>query len=124
MLDPSLKEQLKGYLERITLPIELAASLDDSDASQELFAFLEEIAPLSDKITLARRDDDARRPSFAITRTGSQISVRFAGIPSGHEFNSLVLALLYVGGHPSKLTPDVIDQIKALDGDYSFETYF
>ncbi len=124
MLDANLKSQLKGYLERITQPIELIASLDEGAKSREMAELLEEIAALSDKIVYVRRDDDARRPSFAIRRTGSDVEVRFAGLPMGHEFNSLVLALLQVGGHPSKTAQDLIEQVQALDGDFAFETYF
>ena len=124
MLDANLKSQLKGYLERITQPIELIASLDEGAKSREMAELLEEIAALSDKIVYVRRDDDARRPSFAIRRTGSDVEVRFAGMPMGHEFNSLVLALLQVGGHPSKTAQDLIEQVQALDGDFAFETYF
>jgi NADH-dependent peroxiredoxin subunit F len=124
MLDANLKTQLKAYLEKVTQPIEIVASLDDSAKSAELNELLEEIASLSGQITLVRRDDDARKPSFAINRVGSDIGVRFAGIPLGHEFTSLVLALLQVGGHPSKTAADVIEQVKNLDGDYRFETYF
>ncbi|AWK89729.1 alkyl hydroperoxide reductase subunit F [Azospirillum thermophilum] len=124
MLDANLKTQLRGYLERISQPIELVASLDDGAKSQELQGLLEDIASLSDKITLVRRDDDARKPSFSIHRVGTDIAVRFAGLPMGHEFNSLVLALLQVGGHPSKESAELIEQIKDLDGDYRFETYF
>ena len=124
MLDSSLQSQLKGYLERMTLPIELVASLDDSDSSRELDELLAQIASLSDKITLRRVDDDARKPSFLIARTGSDVSVRFAGIPLGHEFTSLVLALLQVGGYPPKVEADLIEQVKSLPGDFLFETYF
>jgi alkyl hydroperoxide reductase subunit F len=124
MLDANLKEQLKAYLERITQPIELVASLDDSDTAREMAELLEEIASLSGLITYERRDDDARKPSFAIHRTGTAVGVRFAGLPMGHEFNSLVLALLQVGGYPSKTAQDLIEQVQALDGDYHFETYF
>ena len=124
MLESALKEQLKTYFQNLILPVELVASLGDDESSQELQALLEEIAPLSDKITLIRKDDDKRRPSFAVSRPGSEISVRFAGIPTGHEFNSLILAVLHVGGHASKLAPETIEQIKNLDGDYRFETYF
>jgi alkyl hydroperoxide reductase subunit F len=124
MLDANLKEQLKAYLERITQPVELVASSDDGAGSQEMLELLEDIAALSDQVTLVRRDDDARKPSFAIHRTGTVVGVRFAGLPMGHEFTSLVLALLQVGGHPSKTAQDVLDQIKDLDGDYHFETYF
>jgi alkyl hydroperoxide reductase subunit F len=124
MLDPTLKAQLQAYLEKLVFPIELIASLDDGEKSQELWELLTEIAPLSDKIRLERRDDNVRKPSFAIGRVGSDIGVRFAGLPMGHEFTSLVLALLQVGGHPSKATQEVIEQVQALEGDYVFESYF
>ncbi|WP_394374888.1 alkyl hydroperoxide reductase subunit F [Stutzerimonas frequens] len=124
MLDTNLKTQLKAYLEKVTQPFEIVASLDDGEKSRELLSLLQDIASLSDKITLKTDGDDARKPSFSLNRIGGDISLRFAGIPMGHEFTSLVLALLQVGGHPSKTAPEVIEQIKALDGDYSFETYF
>ncbi len=124
MLDDSVKGQLKAYFERITQPVELIASLDDGAKSQEMDTLLRQIEALSDKITLVRRDDDARKPSFAINRAGTDIGVRFAGLPMGHEFNSLILALLQVGGHPSKEAPELIEQIRNLDGEYRFETYF
>ncbi|RRV66499.1 alkyl hydroperoxide reductase subunit F [Stutzerimonas stutzeri] len=124
MLDTNLKTQLKAYLEKVTQPFEIVASLDDGEKSREMLSLLQDIAGLSDKITLNTDGDDARKPSFSLNRIGGNISLRFAGIPMGHEFTSLVLALLQVGGHPSKTAPEVIEQIKALDGDYSFETYF
>ncbi len=124
MLDTNLKTQLKAYLEKVTQPFEIVASLDDGEKSREMLSLLQDIAELSDKITLKTDGDDARKPSFSLNRIGGNISLRFAGIPMGHEFTSLVLALLQVGGHPSKTAPEVIEQIRALDGDYSFETYF
>lgn len=124
MLDANLKGQLKTYLQNIRQPIELVASLDDSPKSAELMALLNDIAEQSDKVSVTRRDDDTRRPSFAIVRTGTEVSVRFAGLPLGHEFTSLVLALLHVGGHPPKVEPEVVRQIEALEGDFRFETYF
>ncbi len=124
MLDTNLKTQLKAYLEKVTQPFEIVASLDDGEKSREMLSLLQDIAGLSDKITLKTDGDDARKPSFSLNRIGGNISLRFAGIPMGHEFTSLVLALLQVGGHPSKTAPEVIEQIKALDGDYRFETYF
>jgi len=124
MLDAHLKTQLKAYLERLVMPIELVSSLDDGGKSRELAALLEEIASLSDQITVRRADDDPRRPSFAIRRVDSDVSVRFAGIPLGHEFTSLVLALLQVGGHPPKVQPELLEQVGELDGDFVFETYF
>lgn len=124
MLEANIKSQLQAYMANIKQPIELVPSLDDSAKAAELRALLEEIAELSDLVTLAADEGDARKPSFLIRRVGTEIGVRFAGIPLGHEFTSLVLALLQVGGHPPKVSDDVIDQVKALDGDFLFETYF
>jgi NADH-dependent peroxiredoxin subunit F len=124
MLDDTLKNQLKTYLERLVLPIELSASLDGSDKSRELEALLKQIASLNGKITFVRNDADPRRPSFAIKRVGSEIQTRFAGIPLGHEFTSLVLALLQVGGHPPKVDAATVEQVRQLQADLHFETYF
>ena len=101
MLDANLKDQLKTYLTNLKQKIELVASLDDSAKSGEMLALLQDVASLTDKITVKEvRDDAERKPSFRINRPGEDISVRFAGLPMGHEFTSLVLALLHVGGHP------------------------
>ncbi len=124
MLDATLKAQLKAYLEKVIQPFEIVASLDDSDKSEEMSAMLHDIVSLTDKITLREDGSDNRKPSFSLNRPGADIGLRFAGIPMGHEFTSLVLALLQVGGHPSKLEADVIEQIKAIEGHFSFETYF
>lgn len=123
MLDATLKKQLQAYLEKVVQPIELVASLDDSPKAREMDELLREIAALSDKISVRTDGNNARKPSFSIKRVGTDIAVDFAGIPLGHEFSSLVLALLQVGGHPIKLDQAVIDQIKNLDGDYVFETF-
>jgi alkyl hydroperoxide reductase subunit F len=124
MLDANLKAQLKSYLERVTQPIEIVASLDDGAKSREMLELLKDVASLSTLITLLDNGDDARKPSFSINRPGADISLRFAGLPMGHEFTSLVLALLQVGGHPSKASAEVIEQIRSLKGEFSFETYF
>ncbi len=125
MLDDDLKTQLAAYLERLQRPVVLVASVDAGDKSRELLELLEDIRALSDKVSVeVRRDDHQRKPSFAITSPGHDIDVRFAGIPLGHEFTSLVLALLQVGGHPSKATPALLEQVRALEGEYHFETYF
>jgi alkyl hydroperoxide reductase subunit F len=124
MLDDTLKAQLAAYLERVKLPIELVASLGDDSNSVEMRELLQTIQSLrSDKITLRTDGTDARKPSFTLQRAGTATSLRFAGLPLGHEFTSLVLALLWSGGHPPKVEQDVIDQIKGLDGDFNFEVY-
>ena len=125
MLDANLKTQLQAYLERLTRPVHLVASVDDGTGSQEMLSLLQDIEGLSPKVSLeVRRDDDQRKPSFAITSPGQDIDLRFAGLPMGHEFTSLVLALLQVGGHPSKAAAEVIEQVKSLQGQFTFETYF
>ena len=125
MLDADLKAQLSSYLERVVHPIEIVAHTDASAKSQEMSALLQDVVSAGHgKITVVEgTDDKARKPSFDINRKGSDIGVSFAGIPMGHEFTSLVLALLQVGGHPIKLDEKVIEQIRNLDGDYVFETF-
>ena len=124
MLDDQLKSQLSAYLERVQQPFELVASLDDSETARDMRELLETIQSLrADKISLRFDGTHARKPSFSLQRVGATNSLRFAGLPLGHEFTSLVLALLWTGGHPPKVEQDVIDAIKALDGDFNFEVY-
>ena len=126
MLDTTLQTQLKAYLERLQRPVELVATLDDSATAKEVRELLNEIKALSDKITVVEKNDlaNVRKPSFLITNPGVDTGVRFAGVPLGHEFTSLVLALLQVGGHPSKEAADLLDQVKNLQGEFHFETYY
>ena len=125
MLDANLKQQLETYLGNLREPIELVASLGDDPKSSETKELLETIAGLSDKVSASFDGDDARKPSFVIRRASDASKwVRFAGLPMGHEFTSLVLALLWAGGHPPKVDPEVIEQIEKLEGDFAFEMYF
>ncbi|MFW8564810.1 alkyl hydroperoxide reductase subunit F [Orrella sp. 11846] len=123
MLDDTLKTQLKAHLELVREPFEIIATLGDDDNSKEMLALLKDVDNLSDKITLRTDGQASRTPSFQLTQPGANTGVEFAAIPMGHEFTSLVLALLWVGGHPAKLDADLIEQIKDLDGDYNFEVY-
>jgi len=123
MLDDKIKAQLTTYLERLQQPIEIVATLDASAKSAELEQMLAELCSLSPLITLRTGGEDARRPSFTVGRAGEAARVRFGGIPLGHEFTSLVLALLQAGGHPPKVEAAVIEQIKAIQGRFRFETY-
>lgn len=124
MLDASMKTQLKAYLEKVMRPFEIVASLDDSDKSRELRTLLQEITALSDKITLSEGGQAERLPSFALQRPDAALHLAFAGIPMGHEFTSLVLALLQTGGHPPKVSDGTIEQIKSIEGEFLFETYY
>ena len=124
MLDAASKSQLKTYLERVSQPIEIVASLDDSKASGELQSLLKDITDSSALVTVTEsRDDNQRKPSFSINRPSENHGPRFAGLPMGHEFTSLVLALLQVGGYPPKVDPEILTQIRELDGDFDFEIY-
>jgi alkyl hydroperoxide reductase subunit F len=124
MLDDQLKSQLSAYLERVQQPFELVASLDDSETARDMRELLRNHpVPAQRQDHPAHRWQRRRKPSFSLQRVGATNSLRFAGLPLGHEFTSLVLALLWTGGHPPKVEQDVIDQIKALDGDFNFEVY-
>jgi alkyl hydroperoxide reductase subunit F len=123
VLDDTLKAQLQGYLAMLRQPIKLIASLDDSATAVEMRKLLDTIVSLSDKVTLETTGSDVRRPSFVIARDSETAGVRFAGLPLSHEFTSLVLALLWTGGHPPKVEQDVLEAIKALQGDFNFEVY-
>ena len=124
MLDATLTSQLAGYLQLLTAPVEITAHVDGGVESGQMLELLGEIAALSPKITVKEvRGGDSRVPSFALNRSGEQARTGFAGLPLGHEFTSLVLALLQVGGYPPKIDAATIEQIQALDTDLEFETY-
>jgi alkyl hydroperoxide reductase subunit F len=126
MLDAAIKTQLAAYLEKLQQPIELVASLDESDAARQIGALLTDIAALSHKVSVRTDGTDARRPSFSVgpaNNGGEAHRIRFAGLPMGHEFTTLVLALLQTGGHPPKVDATVIEQIKAIDTKLHFETF-
>ncbi|NCT88791.1 alkyl hydroperoxide reductase subunit F [Stenotrophomonas acidaminiphila] len=124
MLDDTLKTQLQQYMGLLRQPLRLIASLDDSAASTDMRSLLADIVAAGNgKISLDTTGSDARRPSFVIAREGESHGVRFAGLPLGHEFESLVLTLLWTGGHPPKVAQEVIDGIKAVDGEFAFEVY-
>ncbi len=123
MLDADLKTQLQQYLQLLRQPIRLIASLDDSPASAQTRELVRAIADLSDKVTLDLNGHDDRIPSFVIAPQDSDHGVRFAGAPLGHEFTSLVLALLWTGGHPPKVEASVLDSIRAIKQPMRFEVF-
>jgi NADH-dependent peroxiredoxin subunit F len=124
MLDSNVQAQLKSYLERISQPVEIVASTDDGDKSREMLELLSDIQSASNLVTVAGQQDATQlKPSFALRRPGAEAQIRFAGLPMGHEFTSLVLALLQTGGYPPKIDEAAIEQIKKLDGEFNFETF-
>ena len=124
MLEAEMKAQVAAYLERLVAPVQITAYLDDSQESADMRALLTDIVSVSSLVTVNEyREGGERVPSFALARPGEPARVTFAGLPLGHEFTSLVLALLQVGGYPPKVEQGVIDQVRALDGDFEFVTY-
>jgi alkyl hydroperoxide reductase subunit F len=124
MLDANLKAQLGAYLQRISQPVELVASLDDTRGSQQMRELLADIASTSPLVTVVETTGGPfRSPSFSVSQPGESPRVRFAGLPMGHEFTSLVLALLQAGGYPPKVDEAVLQQVRRLQGDFEFEIY-
>ncbi|MEB6204677.1 MULTISPECIES: alkyl hydroperoxide reductase subunit F [Staphylococcus] len=122
MLNDQLKSQLQQLLQLMEGDVVLKASLGADDKSNELKELLDEVSAASSHITI-EETDLKRTPSFSVNRPGEETGITFAGLPMGHEFNSLVLALLQVSGRAPKEEQAVIDQIKALDKPLHFETY-
>ncbi|WP_295441185.1 alkyl hydroperoxide reductase subunit F [Sphingorhabdus sp. EL138] len=124
MLDAATTAQLKTYLANLRTPVELVATLDDSPKSAEMRTLVENVVEQSPLLS-ARYDGHADRvPSFAIRRADGTAETQFAGLPLGHEFTSLVLALLHMGGHPPKEEAELLESVKALEGSFKFDTFF
>lgn len=125
MLDSDLKAQLQSYLERVVRPIDIVANLDDSQGATELQGLLADLQACSTQIRVREtRDAGTRAPAFTLNSPGQDIGVTFGGLPLGHEFTSLVLALLQVGGYPPKISDEQAAQIRSLDGAFAFETFY
>ncbi|MDO5726597.1 MAG: alkyl hydroperoxide reductase subunit F [Bowdeniella nasicola] len=122
VLDKNLTAQLETLLQKLQSPIELIASLDESSTSQKMRELINEIAALSDRVSVREAAHDYT-PSFGIAPSGQAPRIRFAGLPLGHEFTSLVLALLQVSGYPPKLSDEQISAIRAIEGKREFVTY-
>lgn len=122
MLDANIKSQLNQYFQLLEGDVVLKVSAGSDKVSQDTLALTEELASMSPKIKVEKTKLE-RTPSFSVNRPGEDTGIVFAGIPLGHEFTSLVLALLQVSGRPPKLDQSLIDQIKNIKGEYHFETY-
>ncbi|WP_077306498.1 alkyl hydroperoxide reductase subunit F [Terribacillus halophilus] len=122
VLDATIKAQLNQYMAMMENPIVLKVSTAADDVSKEMLALVEELASMSPKITIEKAEL-TRTPSFTVNRVGEETGVAFAGIPLGHEFTSLVLALLQVSGRAPKVDENLIKQIKNIKGEFHFESY-
>ncbi|MGE6549538.1 alkyl hydroperoxide reductase subunit F [Bacillus mycoides] len=122
ILDADIKTQLSQYLQLMENDILLKVSAGDDNVSKDMLSLVDELATMSSKITVEKVELE-RTPSFSVNRPGEETGVVFAGIPLGHEFTSLVLALLQVSGRAPKVEQKLIDQIKNIQGEYHFESY-
>ncbi|MEK3856400.1 alkyl hydroperoxide reductase subunit F [Cytobacillus sp. FSL H8-0458] len=122
LLDADIKAQLAQYLQMMEGDILLKVSAGSDKVSSDMLALVDELANMSSHIKVERTELQ-RTPSFSVNRPGEDTGITFAGIPLGHEFTSLVLALLQVSGRAPKVDQKVIDQVKKIDGEYRFETY-
>lgn len=123
MLDINIQTQLKAYFEKIVEPIVLTATLDDSSKSTEILALLNQVAELSDKISLKNDGTNQQVPSFNISKVDSDARVTFSGLPMGHEMTSFILAILQVSGYPPKVEEHILEQIRSLNSSMHFQTF-
>lgn len=124
MLDQNMKAQLKTYLENLKTEVQLVISLDESATAKSLHALANEIGSLHDKVTVIEdKTASGRKPLMQVINPSKKTALGFAGLPMGHEFTSLVLALLHSGGHPMKIEADVIKQIAAIEQEMNFEVF-
>ncbi|GAA0135202.1 alkyl hydroperoxide reductase subunit F [Paenibacillus sp. YSY-4.3] len=121
-LDADIKQQLEQYLQLLEGDVLLKVSAGSDSVSNDMLDLVNELSSMSDRIAV-EQTQLARTPSFSVNRVGEDTGVTFAGVPLGHEFTSLVLALLQVSGRAPKVEQSVIDQIKSIKGEYNFETY-
>ncbi len=122
MLEKDIKAQLNQYLELLENDIVLKVSAGEDKVSNDILDLINEIASMSTKISVEETKLE-RTPSFSVNRVGEDTGIVFAGIPLGHEFTSLVLALLQVSGRAPKVDQSIIDQVKNISGEYHFETF-
>ncbi len=114
MLDAQIKQQLEQYLALMEGDITIKIS---AGTNTEMTELVNELAAMSSKITV----ESAELPRTPCFQVGDRI--RFAGVPMGHEFTSLIMALLQVSGRKPKVDDKIIDQIKNIRGEYNFTTY-
>jgi alkyl hydroperoxide reductase subunit F len=123
MFDEELKEQLRGYFTRIVKPVQLQMHTGEHESRHELKQMLSEVAALSDWIELTEKtDDDVSPVSFDVLSEGKPTGIRFSGIPGGHEFSSLILAILQAGGSPVRLDEGLQNLVRGLEGQMHFQT--
>lgn len=122
LLDTEIKNQLAEYLKLLEGDILIKVSSGADSVSKDMTSLVEELAAMSPKIKV-EESELPRTPSFSINRPNQDMGITFAGVPLGHEFTSLILALLQVSGRPPKIEEQVSKQIKDIKEELHFETY-
>lgn len=122
LLDEDIRKQLEEYLKLMEGDVVIKVSAASDNHSNDMIALVDEISSMSPKIKV-ERSSLSRTPSFSVNRPGEDTGITFAGIPLGHEFTSLVLALLQVSGRAPRADEKAMEQVKKLKGKYNFETY-
>ena len=122
LLDNDVREKLSQYLQLMENDVLIKVSVADDPASTQMSEFVQELAGLSARIHVEAAALP-RTPSFSINKVNQDTGITFAGIPLGHEFTSLVLALLQTSGYPPKIDASLVDQIKNIKTTLKFETY-
>ena len=121
-LDQEIKTQLIPYLDYIEQNVILRVSAGTDDASIQMLGFLDEIAKLSDKITVEKTSLE-RTPSFAVDNVKETSGIVFAGLPLGHEFTSFIMALVQVSGRKPRIEDKLIERIRQIKQKLAFTTY-
>ncbi len=122
ILDSEIRNQLNDYLKLMEGDIKITLSVGEDENSKDMTALVDELVTMSEKIKI-EKGVLKRTPSFTLDRPDLETGIVFAGVPLGHEFSSLVLALLQVSGRPPKVEASTLERIKAIKGQHHFETY-
>ncbi|MEM9102360.1 MAG: alkyl hydroperoxide reductase subunit F [Pseudomonadota bacterium] len=126
MLNNQILQSLKAYMQTLTADVALVLQTGEHPQRSKLVDFLSQLVSVSERLSLREENtqNNLRSPiSFGIEVDGKNTGVQFSGIPSGHEFNSLVLAILQSAGTPIRLDEHLVAQIEAIDADLHFEVF-
>lgn len=123
MLTNDILNALKSYTANMQNDVTFVLQTGEHPKRTELVDFLTQIASASDNLKLEERDAGLRSPITFFLETDKNTGVQFSGIPSGHEFNSLVLAILWSSGTEMKLDESLKQMIKGVNEKLHFEVF-
>ena len=126
MLTPDILNALKGYMENLKHEVTFVIQTGEHEKREELVDMLQQIATTSDKLNVVEKDTQGllRSPvTFAIQKDGVDTGITFSGVPGGHEFNSLILAILQAGGSQLKLDESIQNMVKKVNDKLNFQVF-